>query len=313
MTNAFIVGSDRSGTTLLRLIVNQHSQLSVPAETWFLIDLVDEFGLERPLDVATVERAIEIVKAKGRWKNFSVTDTQFAEITGHAPMGLAEFFDRLMTYEIESTGKPVWVDKSPEYVLHLDWLAPLFPEARFIHISRDGRDVFESLQPRRWRGRTPWRIGQYWAACIDSADRARSALPADRWLWIKYEDLVLDLDETVKQVCAFLGVTFEPAMLDFHESAAGNVPKQSLVKGFHKKLLRPPAATDVYRWKSAKPRAQLTMFEAVVDRQLGRAGYEQRVRFVSLWRGAARVQHVLSSAMSSLSKRWSSQRNEHGR
>lgn len=313
MRNAFIVGSDRSGTTLLRLIVNQHSQLSVPAETWFLIDLVDEFGLDQTLDAAAVERAIEIVKAKGRWKNFSVTDAQFAEIVRHAPMGLAEFFDRLMTYEIEGTGKPVWVDKSPEYVLHLDWLAPLFPEARFIHISRDGRDVFESLQPRRWRGRTPWRIGQYWAACIDSADRARSALPADRWLWIKYEDLVLDLDVTVKQVCAFLGVAFEPAMLDFHESAAGNVPEQSLVKGFHKKLLRPPAATDVYRWKRAKPRAQMTMFEAVVDHQLARAGYEQRVRFVPFWRGIARVQHVMSSASSSLSKRWASRRSEESR
>ncbi|MBT8207818.1 MAG: sulfotransferase [Acidimicrobiia bacterium] len=313
MTNAFIVGSDRSGTTLLRLIVNQHSRLSVPAETWFLIDLVDEFGFDGALDVAAVESAIEIVKSKGRWKNFSVSDAQFAEIAGNAPMGLAEFFDRLMTYEIESTGKTVWVDKSPEYVLHLDWLAPLFPEARFIHISRDGRDVFESLQPRRWRGRTPWRIGQYWAACIDSADRARSALPADRWMWIKYEDLVLDLDETVRAVCSFLGVEFESAMLDFHESAAGNVPEQSLVKGFHKKLLRPPAATDVYRWKGAKRRAQMTMFEAVVDSQLARAGYERRVRFVPLWSGVARIHHVLSSAVASLQKRWASQRSESGR
>ena len=283
MTPAFIVGSDRSGTTLLRLILNEHSDLTVPAETWFLIDLIDAFGVGASLGSDDIQRAIEIVTSQRRWKNFSITaDDLGAAMRGSPDVSLAEFFDTFMTLETAATGRSRWVDKTPEYVLHLPELAEMFPTARFVNITRDGRDVFESLRKQRWRGRTPLRIGRYWAACIDGAFSAGSVLDRDRWLWIKYEDLVFDTPGTIRHVCDFLDVPFEPGMLDFHRTAAAHLTPQALERGFHAKLTRPPAPSDLYKWKQGETGLGSWLFEATTHRQLLAAGYETR-----MGRGAA--------------------------
>lgn len=302
---SFIVGADRSGTTLLRLIVNEHPDLSVPAETWFLIDLIDEFGLDAKLDRAGVDRAIEIVIHKKRWKNFNVPIDELASrLASSNNVGLADFFEAFMSLEIAPSGKSRWVDKTPEYVLHLADLARLFPTARFVEIRRDGRDVYQSLQKQRWRGRTPVRIGEYWAACIDAAGAASETLPPSRWLSVRYEDLVLDMETTTRSVCRFLDVPYDPRMLAFHHAAAENVPSHSIERGFHSKLLRPPEPSDVYKWKRNGSGWQGWLFEAMAAEQLRSSGYEVRVSglMAGFLRPLAYLEHIFASAWVKLTK-----------
>jgi len=306
MTPAFIVGADRSGTTLLRLIVNEHPLVAVPAETWFLIDLMDEFGVTGKLDGPQLTRAIEIVGKKRRWRNFHVScDELRSRLEERPQISLEEFFDTLMSLEIAPTGKPRWVDKTPEYVLHIGRLVTVFPTAKFVHITRDGRDVFRSLRKQRWRGRTPLRIASYWAACIDAGLAAGHTLGPGQMLSIRYEDLVLDMEATTRRVCRFLDLSYDPGMLSFHIAAAAHVPRQSIDRGFHTKLLRPPTDTDAFRWKQERFEWRGWLFESMVLDQLWAAGYEARLShsLARLIRPIAFGHHLVASAAAKLMKR----------
>ncbi len=289
----FLVGADRSGTTLLRLVVNAHSEFASPAETWFLIDLIEMFpnGIEPDRQ----DEAISHVTGLRRWKNFAVDPARLAEPLRNRRVSVAEFFDHFMTLEIEGSGKERWVDKTPEYVLHVEAIARIFPTAQFVAISRDGRDVFHSLQPRRWRGRTARRIGRYWARCIDSSVAASRALPADRWLWIRYEDLVRDLPGTAHRLCEFLEVPYQAEMTSFHESARDAITEQARQRGFHDKLMRPPSPDDVFKWKQSRSPFSEWMFEAVTAPQLAAADYEVRLAAPLAWllRGVAFVEDFI--------------------
>lgn len=303
--HGFIVGADRSGTTLLRLIVNGHSQIASPAETWFLISLIDEFGPNAQLDEAQVRRALDLIASQGRAKNFSVDHQQLHDaLLPRLPVSIATLFDEFIRQEIGPPPGRIWMDKTPEYVLHVDHLAALFPAAKFIGITRDGRDVYDSLRARRWRGRSVLRISRYWGACVDAASAAARQLGPDRWLAVTYEELVLDTESTTRRVCEFLAVPFEPAMVTFHDSAADHITADAARRGIHDKLSRPPAASDVARWRSQPRSIRALLFEAAAHRHLRAAGYEVRLpsAIAGLLTPGVWLEHVVVSVAARIGK-----------
>ncbi len=273
----FLVGASRSGTTMFRLMLNSHSALSIPGETWFLSDLMDRLPLQEPLSPAQVEEAVSIVRGHWRWREWGLdNDLMAATLQSLDRPRLGRLVDALFSLTIPDSPGVQWGDKTPGYTTEIERLHQVLPRARFIHVIRDGRDVCLSLKKTGWHGEATWTIAEYWGSTITAACRAGRALPADQYMEVSYEELVLDTETVLRSVCRFLEVDFEPGMLSFHETAGENIPGRA--EAHLKKTTRPPRESDVQRWRREQAKAQTVIFEAFAGPALELAGYERTAR-----------------------------------
>jgi predicted ATP-grasp superfamily ATP-dependent carboligase/CelD/BcsL family acetyltransferase involved in cellulose biosynthesis len=272
----FVIGTDRSGTTLLRLMLNEHPRLHIPRESGFVTDLMDTFPMDRPLSAAERRLAGEIVVRHWRWRDWQLPDDELrAALAGLEAADLARVVDRVFRAGAEHRAKTRWGDKTPAYVDDIARLHRLFPRARFLHIVRDGRDVCLSLKRLGWRGRTTMDIARYWSRAVSAALAAGRPL-GPLYCELAYEDLVLDTERVLRRACDFLGEPFHDRMLRFHESAEREIADWETA--IHAKLTRPPRASDVRRWEREMSRADLAIFEAIGGRTLQASGYTLRYR-----------------------------------
>lgn len=273
-TPFFIFGAKRGGTTLLRLMLNKNTELSVPPESHFLIPLLAHFSPEQQLSVQELQQAREIVAGHPRFITWSITSEKFNNILESLPLPcpLAVFVDALFMEQIKKSGKPVWGEKTPEYTDIIPQITRLFPEAGFIVLSRDGRDVSMSLKNRGWEGWSIYQRADYWRNCV------RNTLFLNNEnlhsLFVKYEELVINTTETLQKITGLLGVQFQKEMLDFSADYDKNITEVELKSGVHKKLQRQPKADDVYQWKAKMSKADIWKFESICAEELRLMGYE---------------------------------------
>lgn len=186
----FIVGCQRSGTTLLRLMLDSHSRLSCGPETRFLADM------ERIVSADWV-----------RLKLYGLDQREWCE-------RIAEFFGGIQHDYAVSRGKQRWADKTPLYAMHMYFIARLFPEAQFVHVVRDGRDVAVSHR-KRFGYRSCVKSALKWPRYISTARSSGAKLGPERYFEVRYEALVSDPEPTLRGLLAFLGEPWEPQILDF--------------------------------------------------------------------------------------------------
>ena len=283
-----IVGSPRSGTTLLRLMLDSHPELAIPPETGFL-------GLARKLRGSgdgLREKFFYALTTYGHpapaWPDFEIPAETFRsallEISPFtAPAGFRAFY-RLYA---ERFGKARWGDKTPLYCLRMDAIRRALPEARFVHLIRDGRDAALSLR-RMWFS-PGWEIetqAAYWRRCVLAARRAGAGRPD--YLEVRYEDLVLHTRETLERICAFAGLRYHEAMESYHEragerlgehkgrSAPDGTPlltrEQRLAQ--QERTMQSPDPRLVSAWKDAMSPQDRARFQRVAGDLLRELGYE---------------------------------------
>jgi hypothetical protein len=224
-----IVGVPRSGTTLLRMMLDAHSALAIPPETGFLLPLaaLDSAAGDGRAAAAAITRA-------ETWPDFHLDATAFeaaiARLTRCTPAEVARTFYRMYASRF---GKARWGDKTPAYGTAIDQIAALLPEAHIVHIIRDGRDVMLSVRGLWFRpGDTVEACAEDWARRVARTREIGQRLP--RYLEVRYESLVTSPETTLKTICRFIDLAFEPAMLRYHERAgsrlAGRTPPQPAVR-----------------------------------------------------------------------------------
>src|SRR5215471_170596 len=268
----FVLGAARSGTTMLRLMLNRHPRLAIPPESHFLLPILDELPIDGPLTLGQRIRAAQIITAHPRFRTWRVSaiDLALAFSAAHSA-SLSDLVDCAFRLQITDSRKPRWGDKTPRYYPRWGQLAALFPESAFIHIIRDGRDVSASLERVGWHGPGEAERAAYWAGCVRLAFECHLGLGDKRSIIVRYEDLVLDGAPCLRRICSFLGEDFAAPMLDFYLDALHQV------SGFdgpvHDKLARPPEAGDVEIWRTAGSPDRLASFEAIAGRELSSAGY----------------------------------------
>lgn len=269
----FIIGAGRSGTTLLRLILAGHSRLHIPPETWFIRSLVQELPLTGALTPAQVGRAVRIMTEHYRWPDMDIAPETLHDWAAalHNPT-LTDMTNLVYIHHMEKNRKQRFGDKTPIYYQIVPQLSVLYPDAKFIHLIRDGRDVAISFIDVEWdyyyeKDKFEW----------TDAMRARRAYLhsplAGRILEVKYEDLVLDLEPTVRRICTFLGEQFEPAMLDWQQTM-DLIPARE--RHIHRKLSQPVSADAVAIWKRKLTSAECFAMEACLHRDLRQLGYPVR-------------------------------------
>jgi hypothetical protein len=268
----FVLGSQRSGTTMLRLMLNSHSSLAIPHESAFItiyFRRLANYG-----DLGCRENARKLLADVARHplvqRGKLIADP---EAVLARPIGdYGDFVDAIFRCYAESRGKSRWGDKTPFYTSDIDVIRRIFPDAKIVHLVRDGRDVLVSQKSIEWMsGNLPklvldWR----WKATI--AHKVGAAIGRD-FLEVRYEDLVCRPEEILRRTCAFLDEEYEPAMLDYAANASTVVPSESL--RWHRNSVRPPDPTQLQKWKSHLSKSERIVFEQLAGETLDLFGYER--------------------------------------
>jgi hypothetical protein len=273
----FIVGSGRSGSTLLRMMLASHSRLTIPPETWYLIPLLRRFSIDRPLNADEVESAISIITSHYRWPDLKLDAQDFRRETALLPEPyLRDLVEVVYRSHVQVEGKARWGDKTPIYIEILPQLATMYPNSRFIHLIRDGRDVAKSFQATDWIGRWLHDNTREWTRALECHWRWVRSDFRDRILQVRYEDLVLETEGTLRQICGFIGEEFEPQMLSWELKVDEQVPARE--RDVHAKLKLKSGAESVARWKREMSAREMFVSEAFMGSVLTRLGYERRYR-----------------------------------
>ncbi len=278
----FVVGSDRSGTTLLRLMLTCHPDVAIPPESLFALDLYPAWGNVRLKDAEQIQSLCDELYADETFREWRVARANLEKtIMGHLPLSYAEFVDLVyLTYAHQHQPTAVrWGDKNPRYAMHLPWVWHLFPDARVIHIIRDGRAVFSSFrEANRKAGMTIWpetvsAAARSWTIRLTTAWQHRTN---PNYAEVFYENLVQAPETELRQLCAFLDLEYNPGMLDFAEMNRKEqlVPRHRLA--WHSATLRPVQDSKVAAWQDALSASDVARFELMAGHHLVRCGYPIR-------------------------------------
>jgi hypothetical protein len=297
-----IVGVARSGTTLLRLMLDAHSQLAITHEAGFI---PVASNLTNPLSRMFYRRLKITVKhgsslnglraafyqtltEETTWSDFHVDKVAFAEALFQLqPFSISEGFRTFFRMYAKRFDKPRWGDKTPFYCQYLPVVQNVLPEAHFIHIIRDGRDVAVSGRGLRFTSGDIEGIARDWVNHITLA--RKDARACHRYLEIRYEDLLLKSTEVLREICEFINLPYESSMARYYLRANERLnelrtpyrPKGSMVATresrlhLHRLTSRPPDSSRIGRWKTELTSEELSTFNGVAGNLLKELGYEK--------------------------------------
>jgi hypothetical protein len=279
----FVVGVSRSGTTLLRLMLDAHSQLAIPPETHFIPELVEACRTQS----GAPDRAAEVITAHRRWPDFRLDAGELRERFARIdPFDAGEALRAFYGMYAEQAGKPRWGDKTPHYTRRMPLIQEVLSEARFIHLIRDGRDVALSLLDVHFGPDDLPKAAKRWTNWIRKARRHATRL--DHYLELRYEELVSDTEAVLRRVCEFVELPFEPAMLEYHHGAPDRIDEirrdtlrpdgmshipAEVRAGQHRRVSQPPRADRIARWRTEMSPADRAAFEQVAGDLLMELGY----------------------------------------
>ena len=270
----FIIGTQRGGTTLLRLMLDSHQHIGVPPESHFLKGLLKEWGIDQPIQKTQREAIFDCIRTTGRFETWKTTLPELAQVLDQLtyPTTLPKVIDAVFSAEVLKEDKQIWGDKTPEYITIFDQLALCFPEAKFVFLVRDGRDVVNSLWQRGWQGWSVLQRSQYWRDAVSKMLAFAVANP-NRSLCLKYEDLVLETEKSLHRITHFLKVPFDPEMLAFYTQAPTKITSMEQKQGIHQKMHRLPKPSDIQKWRFSNTPKQTFNSEAIMGNTLIQAGY----------------------------------------
>jgi hypothetical protein len=264
----FIVGSARSGTTMLRLIMNAHGDVAVPPESRFITEL---WSGEEEVEVRPL---LDTLSGHPRFVAWDVPIEAVAEeLRGIERAKYTEVMAAPYRAYARLQGKRRWGDKTPRYVEDIPLLARLWPDARFVHLVRDGRNVALSYADVPFGPKNVARAAALWSRRVSEGIAVGRTLGHRRYVEVRYEDLVEDAEGEVKEICDFLEIDFDPGMLDYTERARGAILPRAAQYNPH--VTQEPIS-EVRSWERDMPHNLVEIFEAVGGPTLSELGYERR-------------------------------------
>lgn len=248
------------------MMLDAHPELGVSRESWFLIELMDALPLHGPLNQHQVDKAFEIIHQHPRWQRWNIPDKDLAKrLEKLTNPDFSELVEAVFQLDLIRSQKTRWGDKTPAYVREITRINSIFPQAKFIHIIRDARDVCISLRNVGWHGPTLRHMARYWRGEVISGIMAGRPLGEESYLEVPYETLVTSTEATLKQICSFLGEPYDTSMLTWYDLTAEKTAGRPMK--FQTKLSRAPRPSDIGRWKN-----ELSLFDvAIVEAYAGDA------------------------------------------
>jgi hypothetical protein len=271
----FLVGHDRSGTTMLRLILDR-GEAAIPAESMFLADFAP---LRRRGGLEQRDRAERLVREV--WSHPHVRLWDLAGGPPELPPGLGHA--DAYRFAVESPfaayarqeGKSRWGDKTPAYLHYLDELSAIWPDSRFVVLVRDGRDVALSVTRLPFGPNNVWAAARAWSRAVRIGKDAHERFPG-RVHSLRYEDLAERPEQEMRGVCEFLGLAFDSAMLAIERTDAAKIVEDQ--SGWFTSIWAGINTGSVGRWRKEMSPADRRIFESAAGAELEALGYERVAR-----------------------------------
>jgi hypothetical protein len=251
----FVVGCGRSGTTLLRLILNKHPHLAMFGESSAFFRLGRYGSLQNRGSLRRFVRD---------WNFAFASQTPYSGILDSHELrsklckvhSHADAISTIMWEFAAREKKKNWGEKTPAHVHKADTILRAYPKAKIIHITRDPRAVVRSALLSFTSGpfllRDAYNIAMYWVKCERTIERVQQSHPHQVKL-IKYEDLVSNPEATIVEICDFVGIDYDAGMLDTASSASRYAPREGGSGGevikIHQGLLTNINSNALLKWR----------------------------------------------------------------
>lgn len=217
----FVVGFQRSGTTMLQSILGRHPRIAAAPELYYWLrvflvrdqlgDLADDEVLAR-----VVDRALDV--PLGLWRDTPVQTEAVLDRVRASERTYEGVLRAIMAEFAADQGKPRWSEKSPGQ--HVAQSLVMVPEAQVVHIVRRVDDVVASNLCMPWRRETAHEIAAAWSTFNLRAIRDGAVAGPSSYFRVRYEDLVRDPERVLRLVCTFLDESFDDRMLERQASSA---------------------------------------------------------------------------------------------
>ncbi|HEX2388721.1 MAG TPA: sulfotransferase [Solirubrobacterales bacterium] len=280
----FVVGVNRSGTTLLRMMLDAHPELTIPPETHFVPELIAAAESKDPAP----ETLLATITGQREWGDFGLDEDELLErFRAIEPLNAGDALRAFYSAYAERAGKPRWGEKTPIYVKSMRKIERALPEARFVHVIRDGRDVALSIRDRAVKEHPIDRIAERWVRRISRArEQARHLAHYEE---IRYENLILDTRPTLERVCELFELPWDDALLDYHERSADRLEemkrelpddgKRTTLSverrmATHARTTEEPDPRRASRWRESMDRSDRAQFESIAGPLLVELGYQ---------------------------------------
>jgi len=236
----FLVGSERSGTTLLRLMLDHHPSIAFHFEFDLAVEMIADDGT---LPGVEEYRAWLVSSRIFRGSGINVD----------ASLDYRHLVNSFLEQERKRNKKQL---VGATVHTHFDRLLHVWPDARYVHIIRDGRDVARSCIRMGWAGNV-WTGADRWIEAEQIWTTLRNRLPRSRYCEITYEALIEHPRETLASICDFVGVPYHESMLSYPNDSTYDLPKDTLG----------------YQWKRKASEEEIRLVEARIGDLLVERGY----------------------------------------
>ena len=215
----FLVGAERSGTTVLRLMLDHHPKIAWCSEFEYAVDKISESG-----ELPQLDEYYQWLETNGIFQDSGFTIDR--------SLSYSQLVNSFLVQKRDHAGKPI---VGAAVHRHFDRLLQIWPHARFIHLVRDGRDVARSSIGMGWAGNV-WTGLERWIDAEKIWTQINSIIPAERQIEVKYETLICEPIETLKKICEFIGTSYDPAMFGYTETTRYDLPDPKLIQQWRRKL-----------------------------------------------------------------------------
>lgn len=260
----FVVGFQRSGTTLLQRLLGGHPDIAAAPETHYffrIYDLRDYYGdlAEAP----NLRRAVAdlLHPPIPLLDDCRFDDDQLFERVRRRGASYATLLDELLNDLVRREGASRWSEKSPGQPLAQ--IFEVFPSAQVVHLSRDVVDVIASSLATSWNDGSAVELAGRWGRFERATHATAAQLPPGRYLHVRYEELVLEPRETLAGICGFLGV--EPCVDEMLAAQSGMSVVPSFARGWLSKVGAPIDSSSVGKGRAVLSERQQAEIRAAAD------------------------------------------------